>query len=163
MSLTPAPIPDMAQKAPPPAELPVMYQRLLAFARTHAVDDIDALVMRGGLHSAVPKLYDEKTMGALQPSGDRAAAVPGDPRNAFLAEVPGAGAIANAITGLSPDAYRIASEAQPDLSALAEQAWASYTQAVAAWAEKAAEIAKAAEKARSTIAATTAAFDQLSK
>jgi len=55
--------------------------------------------------------------------------------------------------GYSRGVYQIASEAQADISALAEEAWAAYTKGFAAWVEKAAK----------TVAATTAAFDQFSK
>jgi len=70
--------------------------------------------------------------------------------------------------GYSRGVYEIASEAQADFSALAEQAWASYTKGVAAWVEKAAKNAPAGSDVavtalKSTVAATTAAFDQLSK
>ena len=64
--------------------------------------------------------------------------------------------------------YQIASEAQADFSALAEEAWASYTKGVAAWVEKATKNAPAGSDVavtalKSSMAATTAAFDQLSK
>ena len=54
------------------------------------------------------------------------------------------------------------------LSALAEEAWAAYTKGVAAWVEKAAKNAPAGSDMavtalKSTVAATTAAFDQFSK
>jgi len=70
--------------------------------------------------------------------------------------------------GYSRGVYEIASEAQADFSALAEEAWASYTKGVAAWVEKAAKNAPAGSDVavtalKSTVAATTAAFDQLSK
>jgi len=70
--------------------------------------------------------------------------------------------------GYSRGVYEIASEAQADFSALAEEAWASYTKGVAAWVEKATKNAPAGSDVavtalKSTVAATTAAFDQLSK
>ena len=45
--------------------------------------------------------------------------------------------------GYSRGIYEIASEAQADFSALAEEAWAAYTKGVAAWVEKAAKNAPA--------------------
>src|SRR5260370_23394746 len=45
--------------------------------------------------------------------------------------------------GYSRGVYQIASEAQADFSALAEEAWAAYTKGVAAWVEKAAKHAPA--------------------
>jgi len=70
--------------------------------------------------------------------------------------------------GYSRGVYEIASEAQADFSALAEEAWATYTKGVAAWVEKATKNAPAGSDVavtalKSTVAATTAAFDQLSK
>jgi phasin family protein len=70
--------------------------------------------------------------------------------------------------GYSRGVYEIASEAQADFSALAEEAWASYTKGVAAWVEKATKNAPAGSDVavtalKSTVAATTAAFDQISK
>jgi phasin family protein len=70
--------------------------------------------------------------------------------------------------GYSRGVYEIASEAQADFSALAEEAWASYTKGVAAWVEKATKNAPAGSDVavtalKSTVAATTAAFDQFSK
>ena len=70
--------------------------------------------------------------------------------------------------GYSRGVYDIASEAQADFSALAEEAWAAYTKGVAAWVEKATKNAPAGTDVavtalKSTVAATTAAFDQLSK
>jgi phasin family protein len=70
--------------------------------------------------------------------------------------------------GYSRGVYEIASEAQADLSALTEEAWASYTKGVAAWVEKATKNAPAGSDVavtalKSTVAATTAAFDQISK
>jgi phasin family protein len=70
--------------------------------------------------------------------------------------------------GYSRGVYEIASEAQADLSALTEEAWAAYTKGVAAWVEKATKNAPAGSDVavtaiKSTVAATTAAFDQFSK
>jgi phasin family protein len=70
--------------------------------------------------------------------------------------------------GYSRGVYQIASEAQADFSALAEQAWASYTKGFATWVDKATKNAPAGSDVaitalKSTVAATTAAFDQFSK
>ena len=72
------------------------------------------------------------------------------------------------VLGYSRGVYEIASEAQADLSAYAEEAWAAYTKGVAAWVEKATKNAPAGSDVavtalKSTVAATTAAFDQISK
>lgn len=70
--------------------------------------------------------------------------------------------------GYSRGIYEVASEAQSDFSALAEQAWSAYTKNVAVWVEKATKNAPAGSDVavtafKSTVAATTAAFDQFSK
>jgi len=70
--------------------------------------------------------------------------------------------------GYSRGVYEIASEAQADFSALAEESWAAYTKGMAAWVEKATKNAPvgsdvAVTALKSTVAATTAAFDQISK
>jgi len=70
--------------------------------------------------------------------------------------------------GYSRGVYEIASEAQADFSALAEESWAAYTKGMAAWVEKATKNAPAGSDVavtalKSTVAATTAAFDQISK
>jgi phasin family protein len=72
------------------------------------------------------------------------------------------------VMGYSRGVYQIASEAQADFSALAEQALAMYTKSMAAWVEKAAKNAPAGSDVavtafKSTVAATTAAFDQFAK
>jgi phasin family protein len=70
--------------------------------------------------------------------------------------------------GYSRGVYEIATEAQADFSALNEEAWAAYTKGIAAWLENATKNAPAGSDAavtaiKSTVAATTAAFDQISK
>ena len=70
--------------------------------------------------------------------------------------------------GYSRGLYELSSEAQSELSALAEEAWSSYTKGVATWVEKASASAPAGSDVafnafRSTIAASTAAFDQFQR
>jgi phasin family protein len=70
--------------------------------------------------------------------------------------------------GYSRGLYELSSEAQSEFSALAEEAWSSYTKGVAVWVEKASASAPAGSDVainafRSTIAASTAAFDQFQK
>ena len=70
--------------------------------------------------------------------------------------------------GYSRTLYELSSEAQTEFSALAEEAWSAYTKGVAAWVEKARASAPAGSDVafnafRSTIAASTAAFDQFQK
>ena len=70
--------------------------------------------------------------------------------------------------GYSRNLYELSSEAQAEFSALAEEAWASYTKGVASWVEKASKAAPAGSDVavnalKSTFAASTAAFDQFQK
>jgi phasin family protein len=83
--------------------------------------------------------------------------------NAQLAE-----AGVESVLGYSRGVYGIESEAQSEFSALAEEAWAAYTKGVSAWVDQASKNAPAGSEMavnvfRSTVAATTAAFDQFSK
>ena len=73
-----------------------------------------------------------------------------------------------AALGYSKSLYEMASEAQAQYSALAEEAWGAYTKGIASWVEKASKAAPAGSDAgfnalKSTVAATTAAFDQYQK
>jgi phasin family protein len=70
--------------------------------------------------------------------------------------------------GYSRNVYELAQEAQAQYTLLAEQTWADYTKGVAAWVEKATKSAPAGSDVavnalKSTIAASTAAFDQFQK
>jgi phasin family protein len=71
-------------------------------------------------------------------------------------------------TGYSRTLYELSSEAQSQFSALAEEAWATYTKGVASWMESATKAAPAGSDVavnalKSTFAASTAAFDQFQK
>lgn len=73
-----------------------------------------------------------------------------------------------AAVGYSKSLYEFASEAQSQYAALAEEAWSTYTKGLAIWVEKASKSAPAGSDAgfnalKSTVAATTAAFDQFQK
>jgi len=70
--------------------------------------------------------------------------------------------------GYSRSLYEISTEASAEFSALAEETFASYTKGLSTWVDKASKSAPAGSDAavnafRSTIAATTAAFDQFQK
>ena len=70
--------------------------------------------------------------------------------------------------GYSRHLYELATEAQASYSALAEEAFGAYTKGMAAWVDKASKSAPAGSDVavnafKSTIAATTAAFDQFQK
>jgi len=83
--------------------------------------------------------------------------------NAQLAE-----AGVESAVGYSRGVYGIESEAQTAFSAVAEEGWAAYAREVAAWVDQASKNAPAGSQAavnvlKSTVAATTAAFDQISR
>jgi phasin family protein len=68
----------------------------------------------------------------------------------------------------SKNLYEIASEAQAELTAVSEESWAAYTRNVAKWVDTASQSAPAGSDVavnafKSTVAATTAAFDQFQK
>jgi phasin family protein len=70
--------------------------------------------------------------------------------------------------GYSRSLYEMASEAQTQYAALAEEVWASYTKGMASWVEQASKSAPAGSETavnalKSTFAASTAAFDQIQK
>ena len=70
--------------------------------------------------------------------------------------------------GYSRNLYEVMSAAQAQYSAFAEEAIAGYTKGLASWVEKASQSAPAGSEAainamKSTVAATTAAFDQFQK
>ena len=71
-------------------------------------------------------------------------------------------------TAYTRSLYEISSQAQAQFTALAEEAWATYTKDTAAWVEKASKSAPAGSESavnafKSTFAASTAAFDQFQK
>ena len=73
-----------------------------------------------------------------------------------------------AAVGYSKGLYELATEAQAQYSALAEEAWAGYTKGVAVWVEQVSKEAPAGSDVavnafKSTFAASTAAFDQFNK
>ncbi|HVE51510.1 MAG TPA: phasin family protein [Casimicrobiaceae bacterium] len=64
--------------------------------------------------------------------------------------------------------YDLASEAQAEYSAVSEEVWSGYTKGVAKWVDSAAKSAPAGSDVavnafKSTVAATTAAFDQFQR
>jgi phasin family protein len=68
----------------------------------------------------------------------------------------------------SRNLYELASAAQAEYSAVSEEAWSTYTQGFASWVERATQSAPAGSDVavnafKSTVAATTAAFDQFQK
>ena len=87
-----------------------------------------------------------------------------------LFSLPGKYAESNMQTalGYSRGLYEVVSAAQSQYSAFAEEAIAGYTKGLASWVEKASKSAPAGSEVainamKSTVAATTAAFDQFQK
>jgi phasin family protein len=73
-----------------------------------------------------------------------------------------------AAMGYSKSLYDLATEAQAQYTALAEDMWAGYTKSVAAWVDKASASAPAGSDVavnafKSTFAASTAAIDEITK
>ena len=73
-----------------------------------------------------------------------------------------------AATGYSRNLYELASAAQAEYTAFAEEAWSTYTKGIAAFVDKASKSAPAGSDVafnafKSTFAASTAAFDQFQK
>src|SRR5688572_19991532 len=62
------------------------FSQLVAFVRGHPIDDIDALVMEGDFHRQFPEFEEVPTEGTPEFWEDVTAAVPGNRRNAILAE-----------------------------------------------------------------------------
>jgi phasin family protein len=72
------------------------------------------------------------------------------------------------VVGYSRSLYEISAAAQSQFSALVEEALAGYTKGLASWVEKASQSAPAGSEVainamKSTVAATSAAFDQFQK
>jgi len=71
-------------------------------------------------------------------------------------------------TAYTKSLYEISSDAQAQFTALAEEVWSTYTKDAAAWVDKASKSAPAGSEVavnafKTTIAASTAAFDQFQK
>jgi len=100
--------------------------------------------------------------------GASAAASVKDVQDIFALRAKYAESGVEAATAYTRSLYEISSEAQAQFTALAEEAWSTYTRDVAGWVEKASKSAPAGSEAavnafKSTIAASTAAFDQFQK
>jgi len=70
--------------------------------------------------------------------------------------------------GYSRGLYELSTETQAQYSAIAEEAWSEYTKNVATWVDQASKAAPAGSDVgfnaiKSTVAATTAAFDQFQR
>ena len=109
-----------------------------------------------------------KTALAQGVEGAQAAASVKDVQDLVVLRTKFAEAQVQQAVGYSRDLYEIAAEAQAEYSAFAEQAFATYTKGITAWVDHASKSAPAGSDVavnavKSTIAATTAAFDQFQK
>ena len=91
-----------------------------------------------------------------------------DPQEFFALRAKFAETGADAMMNYTKSLYDLATEAQAQYAALAEEAWSSYTKNVGAWVEKAGQAAPpgsdvAVNAFKSTFAASTAAIDQFNK
>jgi phasin family protein len=113
-------------------------------------------------------LHTAKAALAQSVEGASAAASVKDVQELFALRAKYAESGVQTATAYSRSLYEISAETQAQLSALAEEAWSTYTKDVAAWVEKASKSAPAGSESavnafKSTIAASTAAFDQFQK
>jgi phasin family protein len=109
-----------------------------------------------------------KIMMAQGVEGASAAASVKDVQDVFALRAKYAESGVEAASAYTRSLYEISSEAQAQFTALAEEAWSTYTKDTAAWVEQASKSAPAGSDAavnafKSTFAASTAAFDQFQK
>jgi phasin family protein len=109
-----------------------------------------------------------KTVFAQSVEGAQAVASVKDVQDFITLRTKFAEAGVQTAVGYSRHLYELATEAQAEFSALAEEAFGVYSKGVTAWVDKASKSAPAGSDVavnafKSTIAATTAAFDQFQK
>jgi phasin family protein len=129
---------------------------------------VAALALENTEKLAKMNLLAAKSALAQGVEGAQAIAGVKDPQELFALRAKFAESGLQAAMGYSKGLYELATEAQAQYSALAEEAWAGYTKGVAAWVEKASKSAPAGSDVavnafKSTFAASTAAIDQFNK
>ena len=100
--------------------------------------------------------------------GASAVAALKDPQDFFALPTKYAESGVQSVVGYSRSLYEVVSAAQAQYSAIAEEAMAGYTKGLASWVEQASRSAPAGSEGainamKSTVAATSAAFDQFQK
>ena len=100
--------------------------------------------------------------------GASAVAALKDPQEFFALPTKYAESGVQSVVGYSRSVYEVVSAAQAQYSAIAEEAMAGYTKGLASWVEQASRSAPAGSEGainamKSTVAATSAAFDQFQK
>ena len=100
--------------------------------------------------------------------GASAVAAVKDPQELFALPTKYAESGVQSVVGYSRSLYEVVSAAQAQYSAIAEEAMAGYTKGLASWVEQASRSAPAGSEGainamKSTVAATSAAFDQFQK
>jgi phasin family protein len=128
-----------------------------------------AAVMLRGVEN-VAQLNMNTTKAAIAQGVEGASAVAGvrDAREFFALPNQYVESSFQHVVGYSKGLYELSQQAQAAYSAIAEEALAGYTKGLAAWVEKASASAPAGSEGainamKSTVAATSAAFDQFQK
>ena len=116
------------------------------------------------------KLNLDTAKAAFAQGVEGASAVAGvkDPQEFFALPTKYAESGVQSVVGYSRSLYEVVSAAQAQYSAIAEEAMAGYTKGLASWVEQASRSAPAGSEGainamKSTVAATSAAFDQFQK
>jgi len=113
-------------------------------------------------------LATAKAAFAQSVEGVSAVAAVKDPQEFFALPTKYAQSGVESIVGYSRGVYDVVAEAQAQFSAMAEEAMAGYTKGLASWVDQASRSAPAGSEGainamKSTVAATSAAFDQFQK
>jgi len=150
-----------------------MYNATEQFAELNKVNVAHATKLAALSIEAAEKLFKlnlsaTKIAIATSVEGAQAAASVKDVQELFALRAKFAEAGVQGAMGYSRTLYDLTSEAQAEYSALAEEAWATYTKSIASIVDKASKSAPAGSDAavnafKSTFAASTAAFDQFQK
>ncbi len=150
-----------------------MYNATEPFAELNKVNVANAVKMASLSIENAEKLFKlnlgaAKAALATSVEGAQAAASIKDVQELIALRTKFAEAGVQNALGYSRNLYDLATEAQAEYTAIAEEAWALYTKGVAAWVDKASKSAPAGSDVavnalKSTFAASTAAFDQFQK
>ena len=129
---------------------------------------IAAIAMENAEKLMKLNLATAKAAFAQGVQGASAVAAVKDPQEFFALPTRYAESGVESIVGYSRSVYDVVSEAQAQYSALVEEAMAGYTKGLASWVENASRSAPAGSDVainamKSTVAATSAAFDQFQK
>ena len=129
---------------------------------------IAAIAMENAEKLMKLNLDTAKAAFAQSVEGASAVAAVKDPQEFFALPTRYAESGVQSVVGYSRSLYEVVSAAQAQYSAIAEEAMAGYTKGLASWVEQASRSAPAGSEGainamKSTVAATSAAFDQFQK